>query len=67
MLFRSDEPIKLTPGAVEMSAGKVLVGCSDTCLEITAVQPAGKKVMGAADFLRGYNNKELGARLFLAT
>ncbi|MDP3488114.1 MAG: methionyl-tRNA formyltransferase [Bacillota bacterium] len=63
----SEEPFVLAPGLVEMRADKVFVGCSDTCLEIQAVQPAGKKIMSAADFLRGYNNKELGTRLFFAT
>ncbi|MBS3951000.1 MAG: methionyl-tRNA formyltransferase, partial [Peptococcaceae bacterium] len=63
----SEEQLRLAPGLVEARAEKVFVGCGDTCLEIQAVQPAGKKIMSAADFLRGYNNKELGARLFLAT
>ena len=63
----SEEQFVLAPGLVELRAGRVFVGCSDTCLEILAVQPAGKKVMSAADFLRGYNNKELGTGLFLAT
>lgn len=63
----SEEPFKLTPGLVETRAGKVYVGCSDASLEIQAVQPSGKQVMSAADFLRGYNNKELGTGLFLAT
>lgn len=63
----SEGQTRLKPGLVEIRAGKVFVGCRDACIEILAVQPAGKKIMSAADFLRGYNNKELGTALFLAT
>jgi len=63
----SDEGVKLMPGQTEVRAGKVLVGCADTSLEIEMVQPAGRTVMSATAFMRGYNNKEPGTQLFLAT
>ena len=38
-------------------AGKAIyVPCSDNLLEITSLQPAGKKRMGAVDFINGHKN-----------
>ncbi|TPW71026.1 methionyl-tRNA formyltransferase [Schumannella sp. 10F1B-5-1] len=43
----------LAPGAVDLRAGQVVVGTADTPVELTEVQPAGKKGMRAADWWRG--------------
>ena len=51
------------PGVVDLSGGKLLVGCAqDTWLEITELQLEGKRRMTASDFLRGAGLKS-GARL----
>ncbi len=42
-----------SPGSVRLLAKKVVVTCSNGCLELTQVQPAGKKMMMAADWARG--------------
>ena len=45
---------KLEPGRVELFEGRVLCGAGGgTRLELLEVQPAGKKVMSAGDWLRG--------------
>lgn len=44
---------RLTPGGIELRAGKVLVGTSSEPLELLRVQPAGKTVMDAAAWWRG--------------
>lgn len=41
------------PGTVFMAGKKVAVTCADAVLELTQVQPAGKKMMKAADWARG--------------
>ena len=41
---------------VIVSDKKILVPCSDKLLEITSLQPAGKKRMGARDFINGHKN-----------
>ena len=42
-------------GAIESRDGRLVVGSSDGGLSLEVVQPAGKKPMSAADFLRGYD------------
>jgi methionyl-tRNA formyltransferase len=49
----SPEAATALPGEVLSLAGPVLVRCGDGWLELTEVQPAGKKVMPAADWQRG--------------
>jgi methionyl-tRNA formyltransferase len=44
---------KLPPGRTELRAGRVLTGTSGDPLELLTVQPAGKRPMPAADWLRG--------------
>ncbi|HTL40219.1 MAG TPA: methionyl-tRNA formyltransferase [Pseudolysinimonas sp.] len=44
---------RLTPGGIELRAGKVLVGTSSEPLELLRVQPAGKTAMDAAAWWRG--------------
>lgn len=48
----SGEP-PLAPGAVEARGRRVLVGTGTDPLELITVQPAGKRAMPAADWLRG--------------
>jgi len=45
--------VDLTPGSVQARAGRVLIGCGRGALEVSDVQPSGKKPMSAADWLRG--------------
>ena len=62
----SGETVEMKIFATELSdkkAGKVLFTdnaifdpCSDKMLEITSLQPAGKKRMGAKDFINGHKN-----------
>lgn len=53
MLRRSETPALGLPGTVHL-AGKIpVVTCGDACLELTQVQPSGKKMMNAADWARG--------------
>ncbi|MBP5518200.1 MAG: methionyl-tRNA formyltransferase [Bacteroidales bacterium] len=62
----SGETVEMKIFATELSdkkAGKVIftdksifVPCSDKMLEITSLQPAGKKRMGAKDFINGHKN-----------
>ena len=51
---------KLSPGEIELSQGKVLVGCGlGTRLELIEVQPAGGKPMLATDWQRGFGGLTL--------
>ncbi|MBV9674801.1 MAG: hypothetical protein JO185_00590, partial [Acidobacteriaceae bacterium] len=45
----------LKAGAVEVGKRDLLVGCGDnTALQLTEVQPSGKKRMSAEAFINGY-------------
>lgn len=46
------------PGRLLTAGDRLVVGCGEGALQILALQPAGKRPMSAAEFLRGY-----GARL----
>jgi methionyl-tRNA formyltransferase len=48
----------LAPGAIVLDGRRVLVGTATTPLELVQVQPAGKKPMAAADWLRGVADRE---------
>lgn len=50
---RTNPDLVLPPGHATLVDGRVLVGTAGAALEITRVQPAGKKPMAAADWLRG--------------
>lgn len=50
---RADGEEPLPPGAVESRGRRVLVGTGSDPLELVTVQPAGRKAMPAADWLRG--------------
>ncbi len=45
--------VSLAPGEVTAERRRVLVGAGDGVLELLQVQPAGKRVMAAADWARG--------------
>lgn len=53
----ADGPEGGAPGLVVRAdagaGGGLVVACGGGCVEVLALQPAGKRVMGAADFLRG--------------
>ncbi|MET0975937.1 MAG: methionyl-tRNA formyltransferase [Leifsonia sp.] len=57
---RHAEP--LTPGAIRLVDGRVLVGTGTHPLELVRVQPAGKTAMAAADWWRGTGAAEVVAR-----
>jgi methionyl-tRNA formyltransferase len=44
----------LAPGVVGERSGELLVGCADGACAIMRLQPAGKREMSAADYLRGH-------------
>ena len=47
---------KLAPGEILID-GRLIVGCGGKSLEILEIQPAGKKVMTAEEFIRGYGDR----------
>jgi methionyl-tRNA formyltransferase len=55
--LRPDVP-HLVPGAVSVQGKSVLVGTGSHAVELTRVQPAGKKMMAAADWARGMASLE---------
>ncbi|MDQ0672592.1 methionyl-tRNA formyltransferase [Pseudarthrobacter siccitolerans] len=55
--LRPDVP-QLVPGAVSVQGKSVLVGTGSHAVELTRVQPAGKKMMAAADWARGMASLE---------
>ena len=57
VLLRPDVS-ELAPGAVQLQGKSVLVGTGSHAVELTRVQPAGKKMMAAADWARGMNSVE---------
>ena len=48
----------LAPGSVAMQGKTVLVGTGSHAVELTRIQPAGKKMMAAADWARGVASLE---------
>ncbi|WP_407709446.1 methionyl-tRNA formyltransferase [Arthrobacter nitrophenolicus] len=59
------EPVRLrsdvdgmAPGAVSLHGKSVLVGTGSHAVELTRIQPAGKKMMSAADWARGLASLE---------
>lgn len=49
-----DHVADLEPGSVSLRSGELLVGCTQGACAIVRLQPAGKKEMSAADYLRGH-------------
>ncbi|MBT2532513.1 methionyl-tRNA formyltransferase [Arthrobacter sp. ISL-48] len=59
------EPVRLRPdvghlgpGALELDGKSVLVGTGSHAVELTRIQPSGKKMMAAADWARGMASPE---------
>lgn len=52
----SDATVKA--GELQVSDGRLLVGCAESALELLEVQPAGKRPMPAAAYLRGHTLPE---------
>lgn len=50
---RTDDEEPLPPGAVELRGKRVLAGTGTAPLELVTVQPAGRRAMPAADWMRG--------------
>lgn len=60
------EPVAgLLPGELALINGHALAGTGDGAIELLTVQPAGKRPMNAADFLRGLRIGENGRKPFL--
>lgn len=57
VLLRPEAPA-LAPGALALNGKSVLVGTGSHPVELTRVQPAGKKMMTAADWARGQASLE---------
>ncbi len=57
------DAVRRRPGLIELEEGRILVGTGSTPLELSRVQPAGKKPMGAVDWWRGLH----GGREVVAT
>ncbi|MBT2521782.1 methionyl-tRNA formyltransferase [Arthrobacter sp. ISL-28] len=57
VLLRPDAPA-LAPGTLALAGKSVLVGTGSHPVELTRVQPAGKKMMAAADWARGQASLE---------
>jgi methionyl-tRNA formyltransferase len=53
----------LSPGALSLDAGRLLLGCADGALELLEVQPAGKRRMPGSAWARGIRGElPVGAR-----
>jgi methionyl-tRNA formyltransferase len=62
-LSLSETPLSATPGTVLVAGGnELIVACGQGVLRIEELQPAGKRVMAAGDFLRGHKI-QVGSRL----
>ena len=48
---------KLKPAEISIEKDQLFVGTSTVALEILELQPAGKKIMSAADYIRGLRKK----------
>jgi methionyl-tRNA formyltransferase len=59
ILSAQESTADLGVGVVANIDGKVLVGCGEGALELSTVQPSGKKPMNAADWLRGLKSERV--------
>ncbi|MEX3610110.1 methionyl-tRNA formyltransferase [Rothia sp. LK2588] len=66
MLAPSSATAEGEPGTVRLVAKKPVVTCADGCLELTLVQPAGKKMMDAAAWARGLGQELAENKVVLA-
>ena len=48
----------LAPGVVAARSGELVIGCADGAVAVLALQPPGKRPMGAGDFLNGHRLPE---------
>ena len=48
---------KLAPEEIKIDGDRLLIGTGTDALQVLELQPAGKKRMLAADFMRGYQDK----------
>jgi methionyl-tRNA formyltransferase len=46
------------PGAIQGSAGRMLVSCGSGTVEVLSLKPEGKKILSAAEFMRGWPSKK---------
>ena len=56
LLTFADSAADLAPGELTATRDAVLVGTGDAPLEITGIQPPGRKMMAAADWARGHSD-----------
>ncbi|MGO3361160.1 MAG: methionyl-tRNA formyltransferase [Corynebacterium sp.] len=56
LLTFADSAADLAPGELTATRDAVLVGTGDAPLEITRIQPPGRKMMAAADWARGHSD-----------
>mgnify|MGYP001188344954 FL=1 len=55
----------IKPGVLKITkANELYVGCKDSCLKISSIQPAGKKPMSGSEFISGYRMKLLKIKKF---
>ena len=52
---RLKEDLILQPGEIKETKNEIFIGTATTALEITEIQPEGRKRMKSDDFLRGYS------------
>jgi methionyl-tRNA formyltransferase len=52
------DTLDLEPGRVALREKAVLVGTGSHAVELTRIQPSGKKMMTAADWVRGQTSLE---------
>ena len=53
--FRLDPDVEHTPGTVVSTENhRLIVATGSGCVELTGIQPSGKRSLSAAEFLRGY-------------
>ena len=58
MVEESESAVTALPGEITtVSRDSLVVSCSDGLIRIIQLQPAGKKVMTAGDFINGYRVK----------
>lgn len=56
-LRKSEAPLKLKPGEINLNNEKIYVGTSDGNIEILKLTPAGRNSMTSAEFVRGLSSK----------
>lgn len=67
MMTSADANVSGTePGTVQLIAKKCVVTCGNGALELTQVQPAGKKMMNATDWARGLGSALTEKKVVLA-